>query len=74
LDARLTTLLSKKITAAKFKDVKTGSILEEFCNEGYGERNDVWPMMMMMIMMMERGLYVSNYDTCLPSCVRVCTM
>jgi hypothetical protein len=68
-------LLSKKITASKFKDVKSGLNPAEFSNEGYGPKNDVWPMMMMMMMMMmESGLYVSNYDSCLPSCVRVCTM
>jgi hypothetical protein len=47
LDARLTTLLCKKIVS-KSKDMKTGSNLTEFSKEGYGSKRAVLPMMIMM--------------------------
>jgi hypothetical protein len=49
LDARLTTLLSKKMTAMKSKDRKTGLNLAEYSKEGYSSKRAVVPMMIMMI-------------------------
>jgi hypothetical protein len=50
LDAWLKTLLcGKKITAAKCKDVKTGSNLADSFMEGYGLKGSVLPVMIMMI-------------------------
>jgi hypothetical protein len=51
LDAGLTSLLCKKIIVAKSKEVKTGCNLAESCKEGCGSKRDVFPMMMMIIMM-----------------------
>jgi hypothetical protein len=55
LDARLTALLCKIITAVKFKEVKTGCNLVEPSKEGYGSKLAVLPVMMMMMMMMIVG-------------------
>jgi hypothetical protein len=44
LDARLTTLLCKKIVT-KSKDVKTRFNLAEYSEEGYGSKSYVLPMM-----------------------------
>jgi hypothetical protein len=52
LDARLTTMLCKRISDVKYKDVKTGSILAEFSKDGYGSKSALLQMMMMMVMMM----------------------
>jgi hypothetical protein len=49
LDARLKTLLCERITVAKFKKVKRGSNLAEFCKEGYGSKCAVFSTMTMMI-------------------------
>jgi hypothetical protein len=46
LDARLTTLLCKRVTVAKYKDVKTGSKLVTFYKESYCSKSAVLPMMM----------------------------
>jgi hypothetical protein len=46
---QLKTLLCKRITFAKFKELKPGSNLEEFPKEGYGAKSSVLPMMMMMM-------------------------
>jgi sporulation protein YlmC with PRC-barrel domain len=48
LDARLTTLLYKKITVAKSKEVKTVSNLAVSSKEGYGSKRFVSPMMMVI--------------------------
>jgi hypothetical protein len=48
LDARLTTLLCKRITVAKPKEVKTGSNLAESSKEDYGSTRAVLPMVVMM--------------------------
>jgi hypothetical protein len=47
LDARLKTLLCKRIAFAKSKEVKPGSNLREFPQEGYGSTSVVLPMIMM---------------------------
>jgi hypothetical protein len=47
LDARLTTLLCKKITVAKSKELKTGRNLAEPSKECYGPKRSVLPVMMM---------------------------
>jgi hypothetical protein len=52
LEARLTTLLCKRIIVARFKQMKTGCNLAEFSKEGYGSKGAVLPLMMMMMMMM----------------------
>jgi hypothetical protein len=49
LDARLTTLLCKKYILVKSKEVKTGCNLAESCNEGYGSKGAVLPVMMIMM-------------------------
>jgi hypothetical protein len=49
LDAGLTTLLCKKITDAKSKEVKTESSVAESSKEGYGSKGAVLPMITMMI-------------------------
>jgi hypothetical protein len=46
LDARLTTLLCKKIIVAKSKEVKTGCNLAESSKEDCGSKRPVLPMMM----------------------------
>jgi hypothetical protein len=51
LDARLATLLCKKIIVAKSKEVKTGYSLAESSKEGYGSKWAVLPMMMIMMIM-----------------------
>jgi hypothetical protein len=48
LDRRPTTLLCKKITVAKSKEVKTGCNLAESSKEGYGFKRTTLPMMMLM--------------------------
>jgi hypothetical protein len=40
----------KKITVAKSKEVKTGFNTAESCNESYGSRRPILPVMMMMMM------------------------
>jgi hypothetical protein len=52
LDARLTTLLCKRIIVAKSKEVKTGSYLSESFKKGYGSNSAVLPMMLLLTMMM----------------------
>jgi hypothetical protein len=42
LDARLTTFLYKRITVAKFIEVKTGSNPVEFSKKGFGLKSDVY--------------------------------
>jgi hypothetical protein len=60
LETRLTTLLCKRITVVKSRDVKTGSNLAELSKEGYGSKRAVLPMMMMMMMRMNiNGLFHS---------------
>jgi hypothetical protein len=49
LDAGLTTLLRKKITVAKSKEMETGCSLAESSKEGCGSKRAVLPMMMMMM-------------------------
>jgi hypothetical protein len=49
LDARLTTLLCKKIIVAKSKEVEIGSNLAESSKKGCGLKTAVFPMMMMMV-------------------------
>jgi hypothetical protein len=51
LDARLTTLLCKQISVTKSKEVKIRLKLTESSKESYGPKNDVLPMMMMMMKM-----------------------
>jgi hypothetical protein len=48
LDARLTTLLCKKIIVAKSKQVKTGSNPVESPKEGYGSKRVALPMLLMI--------------------------
>jgi hypothetical protein len=48
LNARLTTLLCKKIIVAKSKEVKTRSNLAELFKKGYGSKRTVLPMMMII--------------------------
>jgi hypothetical protein len=48
LDARLTILLRKRITVAKFNEVKTGSNLAEYSKERHGSKSAVLPMMMII--------------------------
>jgi hypothetical protein len=53
LHARLTTLLCKKNTVAKPKEMKTGCNLAESSKEDYGSKRAGLPVMtVMMIMMM----------------------
>jgi hypothetical protein len=49
LEARLTTLLYKRILVAKSEEVKTRLNPVEFSKEGYGSKSAVLPMMMMMV-------------------------
>jgi hypothetical protein len=44
LEARLTTLLIKKIIVTNSKEVKTGCNLAESSKEGYGSKRAVLPM------------------------------
>jgi hypothetical protein len=52
LDAKLTTLLCKKNTVRKSKEVKTECNVAASPKEGYGSKRVVLPMMMMTMMMM----------------------
>jgi hypothetical protein len=45
LDVRLTTLLCKKITIAKFKEVNIKRTLAKYFREGYGSKRSGLPMM-----------------------------
>jgi hypothetical protein len=49
LEARLTSLLCKKINVAKSKEVKTGLNLAESSKEGYGSKRALFPMIMTMV-------------------------
>jgi hypothetical protein len=55
LDARLTTLLCKKITVPKSKGVTNGCNLAESSKECYGSKRAVLPMMMMMMTTMNNS-------------------
>jgi hypothetical protein len=54
LDTRLLTLLCKKITVAKSKEVKTGYNLAESSKKGYGSKRAVLPLMMMIMLKCSR--------------------
>jgi hypothetical protein len=60
LDARLTTLLCKKIIVTKSKEVKTGCNRAESSTEGCGSKRTVLPMMMMMMMMINENCSLPN--------------
>jgi hypothetical protein len=49
LNARLMTLLCKKITVTRSKEAKAGSSLEESSKEGYGSKNTVLLLMKIMV-------------------------
>jgi hypothetical protein len=56
LDAKLTTLLCKKIIVTKSKEVKPGYSLAEYSKDGYGSKGAVLP----MVMMMKTLVYIGN--------------
>jgi hypothetical protein len=64
LDARLTTLLCKKIHIfTKSKEVKTGYNLAESSKEGCGSKRAVLPMMMMKNLAEEKScVYTNTFD------------
>jgi hypothetical protein len=54
------TLLCKKITVAKSKEVKTRSNLTESSKEGYSSKRAVLPMMMIVMGWMARVLFLAG--------------
>jgi hypothetical protein len=59
----MTTLLCKRVTVAKFKEVKTGSNLAESSKEYYGSKRAVLPMMKMMIYLNYPSHLLPTVDT-----------
>jgi hypothetical protein len=60
LDARLTTLLCKKIIVAKPKEVKTGCNPTESSREAYGSKRTGLPKLLLLLLMMIMMMMIKN--------------